>query len=77
MKDQEVHLLIHCLYKHYKSKDPWPASVQFGVWNDEYQQLGSRNDEVRWANPCSVKAYGNLRVPPQLEIPFWNIKSIF
>lgn len=21
--------------------------------------------------------YGNLRVPPQLEIPFWNIRSFF
>ena len=26
------------------------------------------------ATPCSVNAYGNERVPPQLEIPFWNFK---
>lgn len=28
------------------------------------------------ANPCSVNAYGIFRVPPHLEIPFWNIKSV-
>jgi len=26
------------------------------------------------ATPCSVKARGNLRVPPQLDVPVWNFK---
>jgi len=26
------------------------------------------------ATPFSVKAYGSLRVPPQLDVPKWNIK---
>jgi hypothetical protein len=26
------------------------------------------------ATPCSVKALGNLRIPPQLDVPIWNIK---
>lgn len=26
------------------------------------------------ATPCSVKALGGLRVPPQLDVPDWNFK---
>ena len=28
------------------------------------------------ATPCSVKALGSLRVPPQLDVPNWNFKFI-
>jgi hypothetical protein len=28
------------------------------------------------ATPCSVKAWGSLRVPPQLDVPFWKIKAL-
>ena len=26
--------------------------------------------------PCSVKTYGNLRIPPQLEVPIGNFKLV-
>ena len=28
------------------------------------------------ATPCSVKALGNLRVPPQLDVPNWNFNFV-
>jgi len=34
--------------------------------------LDSTPDNI--ATPSSVNAYGGVRLPPQLEIPIWNIK---
>ena len=28
------------------------------------------------ATPCSVKALGSVRVPPHLDLPNWNLKSL-
>lgn len=37
---------------------------------------GLRRTPESIATPCSVKALGSLRVPPQLDIPKWNFKSL-